>query len=139
MSETPPTKDALLKVIDDLKQIYETPKLYLDNFFMDLRNEIDKQVNTNLINLEEEKDKIELNEIWKEMISKIESFEKECNQNSINDFQKISNLNIFEFDLKQDKVNDLNEIREQIYTIEYQMMKQLFQNKTIAFIQIGSQ
>ena len=44
MSETPPTKDALLKVIDDLKQIYETPKLYLDNFFMDLRNEIDKQV-----------------------------------------------------------------------------------------------
>ena len=128
-----------MNAIHDLRQIFEIPKLYLANYFLNLRNELDKEVYSNLINLEED-DKTKLDEIWKEIILKINLHENKCMENSINDIETISEtLNSLELNLnRQDQTyNDLNEIKQQIDTIDYEIMKQLFLNKTIAFIPIG--
>jgi hypothetical protein len=130
-----------MNAIHDLRQIFEIPKLYLANYFLNLRNELDKEVYSNLINLEED-DKTKLDEIWKEIILKINLHENKCMENSINDIETISEtLNSLELNLnRQDQTyNDLNEIKQQIDTIDYEIMKQLFLNKTIAFIPIGQQ
>jgi len=101
------TKDDAMNAIHDLRQIFEIPKLYLANYFLNLRNEVDKEVYSNLINLEEENEKTKLNELWKEIILKINLLEKECIHNSINDIETISEkLNSLEFNLnKQDQIN----------------------------------
>ena len=79
MTET--RKQEMLKKLEDLKMIVVIPKLYLANYFQELRNNVDKQMFPKQIlhYNDNEEMKNELNQIWVEMISKIDSFEKECN------------------------------------------------------------
>ena len=83
----------MLKKLEGLKSIVELPKLYLANYFQELRNKVDKEMFSKQILHENDNEmKNELNQNWKEMISKIESFEKECK----NEDELQSNLNRIE-------------------------------------------
>ena len=59
-----------------LTEICEIPKLYLANYFSDLRRDIDFEIVQ-----KKEPNNRKLNELWLEIIKKIDSFEKECINN----------------------------------------------------------
>ena len=60
-------KNQVLKEIEELKQNLEFPNLYLANYFFELRNEVDKEILSKQIKLEDDdENKQKLNEIWKE-------------------------------------------------------------------------
>ena len=133
MAET--RKQQMLKKLDDLKLIVEIPKLYLANYFQELRNKVDKEMFPKQIlhNNDIEK-KNELNQIWVEMISKIDSFEKQCTKN-IDDLQ--SNVNRIE-EIRitlnnQNEATNLQLIEDKIQEEEFELFKKLFKNRTIIF------
>ena len=96
MAET--TREQLLKDLDELKEIIESPSLYLESYFADMRNDVDKEFTSKLAHQQDDNQtENELNQLWQVMIEKINSFEQQC--------------------------------------ISTQEMKQLFQNKTIHFIE----
>ena len=134
------SKDELLKEIERLKLILELPKLYLADYFINLRNTVDKNVVSKLLNLQKDDEhsekKNKLNEIWQLIIQKIDSFEKKCARNP-----KIENLKEFnerlstiETVLIKEQNRNLDELQAEIHTIEISILKQLFRNKTIAFV-----
>ena len=127
-------KHQILKKLEDLKLIVEIPKLYLANYFQELRNSVDKEMfSKQMLHNNDNEMKNELNQIWKEMISKIDSFEKECK----NKDELQSNLNqIEEIRMMLDDQNEatnLKIIEDKIQEEEFNLFKKLFQNKTIIF------
>ena len=131
-------KQQMLKKLEDLKSIVEIPKLYLANYFQELRNNVDKEMFSRQIlhNNDNEGVKNELNQIWKEMISKIHSFEKECKHKD--ELQSNSN-GIEEIRMMLDDQNELTSleiIQEKIREEELNLLKKLFQNKTIIYEKI---
>ena len=57
-------KEELLKEIEELNQTVDYPELFLKNFFKDLRDDIDKEVETKKKNLQKkDKNYTKLNEI----------------------------------------------------------------------------
>ena len=131
--------EQLLIKTDDLKQIIEIPSLYLSNYFNELRNEVDLECLKKQKQYEErnQENKTKINEIWKEMITKIDSFEKQCINNTIKDHQQVINrLESIELMLNNNEFNtNLEEIKETIEREETNCLQELFQNKTIVFIQ----
>ena len=119
-------KQQMLQKLEDLKSTIEMPKLYLENYFQELRNNVEKDMNNDN----------ELNNIRKEMISKIDSFEKECknkdelqsNLNRINEIRILLN--------NQNELSNLEIIEDKIQEEELNLHKKLFQNKTIIFEKI---
>ena len=66
----------MLQKLEDLQIIVEIPNLYLANYFQELRNNVDIEMFSKQMLHNNDKNEAK-NEIWKEMISKIYSFEKE--------------------------------------------------------------
>ncbi len=130
------TKELVLKELDALKEIVQLPNLFIANYFEYLRNDVDKQIATKLIQLEEnEKEKKnELNQKWKKIIDKINSFEKTCNKNKIN-----LEPNRKQIDSIETMLNDenLEEIKLAIESEETSLLKCLFQNKTIVYTDVN--
>ena len=127
-------KQQILKKLEDLKLIIEMPKLYLANYFQDLRNKVDlEMVSKQILHNNHIEKKNELNQIWIEMISKIDSFEKECK----NKDELKSNLNqIEEIRIMLENNNgakNLEIIEDKIQEEEFNLLKKLFQNKTIIY------
>ena len=128
-------KQQMLQKLQDLKLIIEMPKLYLANYFQNLRNKVDKYMfSKQILHNNDIEKKNELNQIWVEMISKIDSFEKQCTKN-IDDLQ--SNVNrIEEIRITLDNQNEatnLQLIEDKIQEEEFELFKKLFKNRTIIF------
>lgn len=65
--------------LDDYKSMFEIPRLYLSNHFIDLRNQVDKAYTQKLIDKSIDKQVVDnLNKHWLEMINKINEFESDC-------------------------------------------------------------
>ena len=130
-------KQQMLQKLQDLKLIIEMPKLYLANYFQNLRNKVDKYMfSKQILHNNDIEKKNELNQIWTEMISKIDSFEKECKnkdelQSNLNRINKIKMM----LD-DQNEAKNLEKIEDKIQEEEFELHKKIFQNKTIIFDEI---
>ena len=121
--------------LDELQLIVEIPNLFLANYFEELRNNVDIEMFAKQIihNNDNEDIKNEVNKNWKEMISKIDSIEKECK----NKDKLQSNLNRIE-DLRimldnQNEATNLEIIEDKIQEEKLSLFKKLFQNKNNYF------
>ena len=127
-------KQQLLQKLEDLKLIIETPKLYLANYFQELRNDVDKQMfSKQMLHINENEVKNKIDQIWIEMISKIDSFEKECkNKDKLqSNSKRIDEIKII---LENNKEStNLEVIEDKIQEEEFNLFRKLFQNKTIIF------
>jgi hypothetical protein len=120
----------LLNKKERLTEICETPKLYLANYFSDLRRDIDLEI----VQKKEPNNK-KLNQLWLEIIKKIDSFENECINNiKLNRSEIRASLNQIEC-LIQSKQPNLEKINEFIQNEQENILKQLFRNRTIIFKQ----
>jgi len=128
------TKDEMLNDISQLREIIEEPRIFLNNYFSELRNKVDTEIATKKFNEQNDNEKMnQLNELRQEMILKINSFEKNCIENQSNDMEPIANtLKSIEFDLSQEL--HFNEIKKKIKHEELNVFRSLFQNKTIIFL-----
>lgn len=125
-------KEEFLKQIQDLKQINELPELFIANYFSDLRNKADKEILSKQLNLKAEDEKFkELNEKWKELISKIDSNEHHYINNKFE--TNIETIKTIETMLNNQQNINMQEIKDAIDNEEYHLLKKLFQNKTIIF------
>ena len=126
--------DQLLEMeIEKLAKIKECPRLYLANYFADLKHDVDIEMAKHQQTYQKEKEKKEkIMEIWLHMIEKIKSFEKLCFDNKLNkvtsDIKNIPNIDISGLSTK--------EVEEAVRNEENNIMQQLLQNRTIAFINV---
>ena len=79
------TKEKFLKDLNELKDALEYPKLFMANYFNDLRNDVDiafapKQLEF----LHDQEKKKQIDDLWQQMINRIDTFEKNCKINSCN-------------------------------------------------------
>ncbi len=128
------TKEELLYDLDKLNRITEFPNLYLADYFNDVRNKIDKECATKqeeLKNVTEKKK--ELDELWQKMITKIDTFEKNC-------IRKIYDLDAIKIRIKEiekilnnDKLIHFENVQDLIEKEEINLLQKLFQNKSILF------
>jgi len=119
------------KNVQDFKMSYESPRLYLDNYFSDTRNRVDIEAELKIIKFNADSnvhDKI--NQIRQGMINKIDSFEEECIQN----FRKQSEL-ISQFSRKiSNLIKTENKGDEQMIENIFLEFKQiLFLNRALHF------
>ncbi len=128
------TKEGLLNDLDNLKKITELPDLYLANYFEGLRNKVDKEFATKQQELKNDREKKkELDKLWLNMITKIDSFEKICIRKIYNlDANKLK-INELEIKLKNEKFIDLKQTQDEIDKEENNLLQNVFQNKTILF------
>jgi len=126
----------LLKSVGELKEIADFPSLYLANYFMTMRNDVDKELVLKQVNiLNDEAKKNELNKMWLQIIEKIDSFEKNCMRKSYDDLnENIKRLNEIETKLNTKQSISLKEMEESIRDEETFLLENLFQNKTIFFV-----
>jgi hypothetical protein len=112
--------NVLIEEIDELKQMQKFPRLYLSNYFDDLKNEIDLKYAVK----QDEQVK------YLEIIKIIELFEQDA-------YKKSKLFNIFDNEIKliEDKLNVLNliEITQLIDELKYKIEKKIFSNKSILF------
>ena len=127
-------KQQLLIKLDELQLIVEIPNLYLANYFQELRNKVDIEMfsKQKIQNNDIEK-KNEIDQIWVEMISEIYSFEKQCkNKDKLqSNLKRIEEIKMTLDD--QNEATDLEKIEDKIKEEEFNLLKKLFQNKTIIF------
>ncbi len=94
------TKEKLLNNLAKLNTIIELPNLYLSDYFCNLRNKVDRECALKQQELQNDKEKKnELDELWKQMISKIDSFEKNCIRKT------------YDLDVNKIRINDIEETR----------------------------
>lgn len=113
------------KQIEDLKSMIQLPKLYLCDYFIDLRNEIDTFYVQNGLGTSE------TNKSWTAIINKTYEFEAEC-------MAKINNKSFDEIStqIEQTESNSLNsdESIGLLDDLEHKLKSMLFSNKTIIFL-----
>jgi hypothetical protein len=132
-------RDKLRTELAALKEIYESPIIYLKNYFVLLRNHVDKDLTEKIKNEKLKKKKETLNETLRKMLEKIDKFETEClssvdqNQQINQNTDLISQFDKIEVMLTDLTAKNLEEINESIQSEEIYILKQLFQNKTIAY------
>ena len=133
MSET--TTEELLNDLEALQVIAEMPGLFLANYFINLRNQVDKEIVSKQIKLNNNFDKLaKLNELWEKMISKIDLFEKNCPRKRFNLEAHKQSINAIRLKLKEQAHVNLSDVKEAINNEEQSLLRTLFQNKTIFFI-----
>lgn len=131
-------KKQLLKDLNELKDITELPSLYLTDYFSGLRNEVDKIIVSKQMSLQDEDEKKnELNHIWQLMTAIINTFEIECINSRFDLSSNITRINLIEAILSDSiETTKLLEIEEMIENEDIKLMQNLFQNKSIAFINV---
>ncbi len=70
--------ESLLTELNELREIVEFPRLYLINYFIDLKNQVDKQFALKQFREQNIETNQKLSKTWQKMISFIDLFEKEC-------------------------------------------------------------
>ena len=124
-------KDCLLNRLEKLKELCEIPKLYLDNYFLDLRKDVDLEIASK--NQSNNQDSISL---WFQMIERINNFEKECLNIDFSPQETIQSLISIQL-LMENSNSNHEEIHKLILNEENNILKKLFRNKTIVFIKIS--
>ena len=125
------TRKQLLKDLEEPKDIIEFPRLYLANYFSELRNEVDKEFIFILMHHHgDEQIKTNLNQSWQKMIEHINSFEEQCINTTVDLTENEERINSIETTLNE----STESIQEMIDIEEYSLMKLLFQNKTIFYL-----
>jgi hypothetical protein len=119
-----------------LKSIFELPRLFLTEFFSDLKSQVDISFATKELKEKDANLRSEIKQNWLEIINKIEAFEKEC--------FKAHKSNVFDEAIKKEITeailfieNNLDSQKNSVVIIEdltYKLEKTLFLNRTIAFI-----
>ena len=136
-------RDQLLKELDQVRKVCAMPKLYLANYFADLRDQIDIQIVPKHLKETNQQKKAELSDLWQNMIDKIDQYEKSLlnikNQTVfISTIQKLESLEEKLEKCEQLKTDqELNEIEQEILYEELIVLKHLFQNKTIALTEFS--
>ena len=121
------TRNELRSEFEALKQTCELPLIYLTKYFNDLRSKID-------IDLRKK-----LNESIQKITDKIDLFETDCltllnERIEANEQVKpIDQLNEIEAMLNDSAAKNLEKITECLHILEINVLKQLFQNKTIVY------
>ncbi len=127
-------KEKLMSDVEKLKEIALLPNLYLANYFMDLRNDVDKELLPQQLNLENNQEKKqEMNELWKQIIEKIDSFEKQSKRKKINLEEYQKRISEIEKVLNENSDFNLDEVETVIENEELKLLENLFQNKTIVW------
>jgi hypothetical protein len=128
------TKEKLLNNLANLNTIIELPNLYLSDYFCNLRNKVDRECALKQQELQNDKEKKnEIDELWKQMISKIDSFEKNCIRKTYDlDVNKIR-INEIEEIVNSEQLIDLKKVQDEIEKEEINLLQNLFQNKSILF------
>jgi ABC-type branched-subunit amino acid transport system ATPase component len=127
-------KEKLMSDVEKLKEIALLPNLYLANYFMDLRNDVDKELLPQQLNLENNQEKKqEINELWKQIIEKIDSFEKQSKRKKINLEEYQKRISEIEKVLNENSDFNLDEVETVIENEELKLLENLFQNKTIVW------
>lgn len=141
----------MAKSIADLKFQFEFPRLYLSNYFEELRNEIDLSIAKKMQQKPNEEIKRKLTEDYIQIIDRINSFENSCfkiraankfsNEFSDRIKHSIEIIDAKVTHLKRRKHPDIYdfmyyvlEIDDLVYEVHFQIEKLLFQNKTILFL-----
>lgn len=109
--------------LNELKSIYALPKLYLADFFIDLKSQVDFLFQEENYNNNNEKFK----QNWIEIIKQIESFEQDTYKRNTTTL-----LNEFKSEIKQ--LDDGQSSISLIIELKSKIEKCLFSNKTICFI-----
>ena len=121
----------LIEALDNLKTIFEVPKLFVYNYFNELRNRIDlsairfiinKRKLFNEMDADADKHRLEMKQIngnWIMMIHKLMVLEQECYQNYTNLGLTYNNevretIKLIENQLTNE-LKDLNKLEELIY------------------------
>ena len=98
---------------------------------------MDKEIISKQSKLKEYDDHLaELNEIWKRMITKIDSFEQQCLHIKPNLEENKERIKKIEEILSNKEIVDLLSIDETIENEEITLMQNLFQNRTIVFLNV---
>ncbi len=105
-------KEELIKDLGELKNNAELPALFLTNYFLELRKKVDNEIATKQMNLKEgddiEENKKKLNEIWRDLIVEIDSFESQLNKSTFDLKENKERINSIEAMLKEDSNENLN-------------------------------
>ena len=131
------TKEKLFNDLNEIKDALEFPDLYLANYFDVLRSDVDKAFVLKQLEFQNDKEKNkQIDELWQQMINIIDTFEKNCtidscdlepNKKRINEIEAILNT-----------IN-LGEAQYMIEEEEINLLQDLFQNKSILFIETNMQ
>lgn len=134
----------LNKDLDALKSLFQLPRLYLSDFFTDLKRDIDLAVMQHGLNINRDNTEQHntLSKVWVSMVDRVCQFENECYQKCrLNKFNPNVNKELSEtITLIETKLQNLTtkedakEINELIYDNVYQLEKIIFINKTITFV-----
>ena len=135
------SNDQLKNEYELIKSFYEFPRmnfLYLENYFNDLKSEIDMAFFLQLAFLSKEKQKLNsLNEIWTNITNRVNSFQRECleaqDSNFLLQMKEDTMDNLDKIDLELEK-NEFESVKSLIYDEKAKIEKNLFDNKTIAFL-----
>jgi len=119
--------ESLLTELNELREIVEFPRLYLINYFIDLKNQVDKQFALKQFREQNIETNQKLSKTWQNMISFIDLFEKECLNQKMN--HHITKLDELE---KSQTSND--SLMKAIVNMKTNILRQLFNNKTIVFL-----
>ncbi len=149
------TVDTLYKELEELEALVQMPRLYLNNFFLNLRNEVDLAVAKQSQIKVTQEITLKLNENYELMIDKINEFERECLARPVKNIftkaeleeaikmiefirERIRNLSIQddEDDGENGKLDDLiMEIEDLIYDETNRLERIIFLNKTMIFLE----
>ena len=131
------TKEKLFNDLNEIKDALELPNVYLANYFNGLRNDVDKSVAQKQLTFQNDQEKKkQLDELWQQMINKIDTFEKNCTVDSC-DFEP-NKIRINEIEAILKTVN-LGEAQYMIEEEEIKLLQDLFQNKSILFFETNMQ
>lgn len=130
--------DELKESLEKLKLLFKTPRLFLANYFIDLKTEIDEYFVQKLI---DSKDKEDMKIQWVEIIKRIELFENDCYKsmptNKFNqEFTNEINQTISQIESKIENLNEpysCEKLENSIEKLEYKIKKKLFRNCTFIF------
>jgi UDP-N-acetylglucosamine 2-epimerase len=128
-------KEILLDKIEEINQIIELPQLYLANFYSDLRNDVDKEIVFKQYYLkDEDENKQKLTVAWQEIISEIDSFERQSIQKKYDLNKNQERINkLKEILIDNHTEQNLDEIEKGIQNEKMNLLQNLFQNKSILF------
>ena len=133
----------LEKHLQQFKSMFEIPRLYLSNYFTDLKTEVDIYFTQNEMNETNLEEKEKFKTSYQEIINKIVEFETECfkacKTNSLNKTITVDvNLSIENIESKMDEAKReliIKEIfRDSIENLEYRIQEIIFLNKTMLFL-----
>lgn len=136
--------EKMYKKIEQLKMLLEFPRLYLSNFFADLRTQIDLAFFAKELELNENEALIELRKNWHEMINKLNSLEEKCllrrsmtrSTTATNLFRLVEiRLETATQTLNQEALSEMiQELDDLVYEELTRLERIIFLNKTIIFL-----